>query len=199
MTRIGFSALAARAALGDRIEGGTLAARRRWEVHPSWGTCGTIGSRQRVTPHSTPRQLATTRLRLPKKPPTHQPPRFTSGTSRKTNWVADRERGTSTARGYGANWRKLRELVMNRDVGLCQPCLKQGRTTVAKEVDHVLPKAAGGTDALDNLQAICRNCHKLKTARESRQTMELKGRGSQKAPAYPSKTAFCLTFCAAPK
>jgi 5-methylcytosine-specific restriction protein A len=82
------------------------------------------------------------------------------------NWQADKQRGDSRARGYGTTWRRLREFVMQRDCGLCQPCKQQGRTTVATEVDHIVSKARGGTDETVNLQAICTDCHKHKTAKE---------------------------------
>ena len=53
---------------------------------------------------------------------------------------------------------------MDRDQWLCQPCLSRGRPTPATEVDHIKPKAKGGTDASDNLQAICRDCHEAKSS-----------------------------------
>ncbi|WP_318591161.1 HNH endonuclease, partial [Enterobacter kobei] len=49
---------------------------------------------------------------------------------------------------------------------LCQECLRNGRYTPAETVDHIKPKAHGGTDDLSNLESICRGCHKAKTARE---------------------------------
>ena len=36
----------------------------------------------------------------------------------------------------------------------------------AKEVDHIITKAKGGTDDPDNLQSLCVQCHREKTARE---------------------------------
>jgi 5-methylcytosine-specific restriction enzyme A len=72
-------------------------------------------------------------------------------------------RGSRHERGYGAAWVKLRGIVMERDGWLCQPCQRNGRVTEAAEVDHVLPKAKGGDDDIDNLQAICTDCHKAKT------------------------------------
>ena len=39
---------------------------------------------------------------------------------------------------------------------------------LATEVDHIVPKSAGGTDAMDNLQALCKSCHSRKTAKEGR-------------------------------
>lgn len=77
----------------------------------------------------------------------------------------------STQRGYGYRWQKLRERVMQRDQGLCQcgDCLGgEKRVRIAHHVDHIIPKSQGGTDDLNNLQAINRECHKQKTARENR-------------------------------
>lgn len=70
-------------------------------------------------------------------------------------------------RGYGYQWTKLRKIVMQRDVYLCQPCLSKGRPTPAKQVDHIVPKSRDGLDDLDNLQAICVECHKAKTKAEA--------------------------------
>ncbi|MBJ3490175.1 HNH endonuclease, partial [Salmonella enterica subsp. enterica serovar Albany] len=53
-----------------------------------------------------------------------------------------------------------------RDKGLCQSCLHAGVVREAKTVDHIVPKAHGGTDADSNLQSLCWPCHKAKTARE---------------------------------
>lgn len=57
-----------------------------------------------------------------------------------------------------------------------RPCLKLGAVSLAKEVDHIVPKvqakrlcwAREQVDARENLQAICKGCHAAKTARESR-------------------------------
>ncbi len=67
------------------------------------------------------------------------------------------------ARGYGTAWTHIREQIMRRDCGLCQPCRQQGRVTLAVAVDHIKDKASGGTDDQDNLQAICESCHTAKT------------------------------------
>ena len=76
---------------------------------------------------------------------------------------ADKSRGTRHERGYGSAWDRLRKIVMQRDAGLCQPCKEDGRITVATMVDHIKPKAEGGTDDLENLRAICKVCHAKKT------------------------------------
>jgi len=75
-------------------------------------------------------------------------------------------KGSSTARGYGVAWRKLRLLVLDRDSRLCQSCLAQGLVTAGNEVDHIKPKSLGGDDCLTNLQTLCYSCHKTKTLKE---------------------------------
>lgn len=77
-------------------------------------------------------------------------------------------RGSRHERGYGSAWERLREVVLARDSGLCQPCRTAGRLTVATEVDHIVGKDTGGGDEQTNLQSICRPCHKAKSAREGR-------------------------------
>jgi 5-methylcytosine-specific restriction protein A len=39
--------------------------------------------------------------------------------------------------------------------------------TKATDVDHIRRKADGGTDELENLQALCRVCHEAKTMVEN--------------------------------
>jgi 5-methylcytosine-specific restriction enzyme A len=68
-------------------------------------------------------------------------------------------RGKTTERGYGHRWRKLRRMVLNRD-----PVCACG--TPAVEVDHIIGKAKGGGDDMDNLRGMCRACHQEKTIAE---------------------------------
>lgn len=98
---------------------------------------------------------------------------------------ADRQRGSRQERGYGAAWEQTRKRILSRDCGLCQcdDCKALTRVRVATEVDHRVPKAQGGTDDDGNLQAINRDCHKLKTAREA-----LAGRGVAKLSAPMQRT-----------
>lgn len=56
--------------------------------------------------------------------------------------------------------------MLERDSYLCQPCRARDKLTEATEVDHIKPKAHGGTDDIGNLQAICNRCHRAKTAQE---------------------------------
>lgn len=79
------------------------------------------------------------------------------------------------SRGYDAAWDKVRAVVLERDKGLCQPCLRAGRVAIGREVDHVVPKAKAErkrwtraqVDDPTNLQLICTLCHKKKTAEEN--------------------------------
>ena len=74
-------------------------------------------------------------------------------------------RGSSTAQGYGAAWRKLRALVL-REEPLCRACALAGWVTAASEVDHIVPRKAGGSEERANLQPLCKPCHARKTAIE---------------------------------
>jgi 5-methylcytosine-specific restriction protein A len=69
-------------------------------------------------------------------------------------------------RGYGAEWDRLRLLVLKRDKHLCQHCWRAGRPTPATDVDHIVSKARGGTDETSNLQSLCRECHDAKSKRD---------------------------------
>ena len=84
---------------------------------------------------------------------------------KKPSWQG--QRGSRHERGYGNAWGRKRAVIMQRDLGLCQPCKAAGKTAQAKQVDHIKPKVKGGTDHDSNLQAICIDCHKRKTADEA--------------------------------
>lgn len=88
------------------------------------------------------------------------------------SWDSDNHRGSRHERGYGTEWEKLRDIVLARDNYLCQICLESYRITPATEVDHILPKAKGGTDDPDNLQSICNDCHKIKTEYDKHGTVK---------------------------
>ena len=93
------------------------------------------------------------------------PGRCTAHAKKPTGWT--KPTTAKDPKRYGYQWRKLREVVMRRDAGLCQVCKAAGVTKLAAEVDHIQPVEQGGSDDLDNLQSICRECHKMKTAFES--------------------------------
>lgn len=62
-----------------------------------------------------------------------------------------------------AAWRRVRAAVL-REQPLCVLCLKEGRTTAASHVDHILERKVRPDLAfdMDNLQALCQPCHQRK-------------------------------------
>lgn len=79
---------------------------------------------------------------------------------------ATNEGKTAHQRGYGARWRRLRAVVLASEP-LCRQCDREGRIAAARIVDHVVPKAEGGTDEMSNLQPLCLRCSNEKTQREA--------------------------------
>lgn len=103
---------------------------------------------------------------MPVAAPNHRP----AGKKEREPWqrTMRTEGKTTTERGYGWKWQKQRKRIIARDNGLCQPCMRQNKYIKFDEIDHVIPKAQGGTDDDDNLECICIDCHKQKTQREKR-------------------------------
>lgn len=69
-------------------------------------------------------------------------------------------RPSAALRGYGWRWQKLRLMVL-RERPLCERC-----GGAATDVDHRTPRARGGDDSFENLQALCHACHSRKTVLE---------------------------------
>jgi 5-methylcytosine-specific restriction endonuclease McrA len=66
------------------------------------------------------------------------------------------------SRLLNANWRKIRTVVLDNHPNGCVYC---GSETDPLEVDHIIPRAQGGTHEWDNLQVLCRRCNRRKGAR----------------------------------
>ena len=65
--------------------------------------------------------------------------------------------------------RPLRHQILERDQHSCQWIDDAGICGArAGDVDHIIPRAAGGTDDPANLQALCRRHHRIKTGRDAR-------------------------------
>jgi 5-methylcytosine-specific restriction enzyme A len=89
--------------------------------------------------------------------------RIGGGRLRKQRTAAD----TTPARG-NPGWgmprnNALRERARRALPAHCAAC----RSTDRLELDHITNLAAGGTDGLDNVQWLCRDCHAVKTKTES--------------------------------
>lgn len=74
---------------------------------------------------------------------------------------------TPTQRGYGPSWKAIRDEIIEKHPYCADPYQVHGGSQVpATDVDHVIPRKEGGTDAENNLQSLCHACHSRKTARE---------------------------------
>ena len=96
--------------------------------------------------------------------------RYCAEHQRRGSMSADMQRGSASARGYDARWRQLRAMFLARHPLCADPFGVHQRdqvTVVATDVDHILPRRAGGADSYDNLQALCHVCHSRKTALQS--------------------------------
>ena len=72
----------------------------------------------------------------------------------------DKQRGTTTERGYGAQHQKVRARYL-KEHPLCEKCLEVGRTTPILDGGGVLHHKDGDAFNIwdDNLMALCRDCH----------------------------------------
>jgi len=77
----------------------------------------------------------------------------------------EQERGSSTRRGYGYEWRKIRDAFLQKHPW-CSDLFGDhcGQLIRATQADHVIPKSQGGTDDESNLDPKCDHCHDKKTA-----------------------------------
>lgn len=56
-------------------------------------------------------------------------------------------------------------MVLRRNPACTDPFgVHGGQYVPATDVDHIVPRAQGGTDAPENLQPLCHACHSRKTA-----------------------------------
>lgn len=83
-----------------------------------------------------------------------------------TGWESHQQGKPASERGYGWSWQKLRMQALKRDRFLYCECRRQGKAVSANDVDHIVAKAHGCGDLLDNLESLCWKCHRAKTARE---------------------------------
>jgi 5-methylcytosine-specific restriction endonuclease McrA len=58
----------------------------------------------------------------------------------------------------------LRFEILKRDNYRCQMCGVTAKDGATLEIDHIYPVSKGGTNELDNLQVLCRECNAGKGA-----------------------------------
>lgn len=86
----------------------------------------------------------------------------------KAGSYADKRRGSRHERGYGTAWDRARAETLSEQGGICQPHLRRGQVVPGcRIVDHIVPKAQGGTDDKANRQTICSECHGVKSSVEA--------------------------------
>lgn len=101
---------------------------------------------------------------MPKHVATFKPP-WARAAARKR----DSARPTAHQRGYCTpQWQKTRLAVIARDEGLCQFCGCVVAGPRQAQVDHIIPKVDGGSDAMENLRLLCLACHSRRTAMDNR-------------------------------
>lgn len=96
---------------------------------------------------------------MPSRPPVHRAPFWRPPDVVKREH--DKQRGTSTARGYDGQWRKLRDTFMAQHPN----CQQIGCRSPAAEVHHRLSVRVRPDLRLSwgNLQSVCRSCHRKLT------------------------------------
>ena len=77
----------------------------------------------------------------------------------------DHKRKSPSQRGYGAEHKRLRALLLAKEP-LCRECAKNGRVTAATIADHIVPLSKGGKTELSNYQPLCREHSDAKTLRD---------------------------------
>jgi 5-methylcytosine-specific restriction protein A len=90
--------------------------------------------------------------------------------------MAWNKRGTRQQQGYGRAHELMREHLL-ATVIVCEHCSAKGRTTPGHIADHIIPLSKGGTHARSNYQLLCRECAKVKDAKD-------RGRPLRKRPRY---------------
>lgn len=88
---------------------------------------------------------------------------------REAQAARERARGSAAARGYGQAWRNARAAVLAQHRALygdmCPGYQRAPHPSSDLTVDHITPKAAGGSDDSTNLAVLCRSCNASKGAR----------------------------------
>ena len=77
-------------------------------------------------------------------------------------WANDGEARRHSAKTYGAEWRKARDKALARARRRCEKC----GSIKDVQVDHIIPVSQGGTHLQANLQVLCGEHHRAKTAGE---------------------------------
>ena len=100
-----------------------------------------------------------TEQRMPYRPLRHRPPRIKAAGNRP-------RRESAAARGCGRRWERLTRMFRRRNPLCTDPFgihAADGVVVPSEQVDHIVPRSAGGTDDWSNMQALSTSCHSRKT------------------------------------
>jgi 5-methylcytosine-specific restriction protein A len=93
-----------------------------------------------------------------------QPPRFGAPATPRKPWQpTPRLFGDQRKRGRAGQRDRAQVLA---EEPTCRVCLAAGIIEASTEVDHIKPLSEGGTDVRSNKQALCKPCHRAKSAAE---------------------------------
>ena len=101
---------------------------------------------------------------MPTRPPVHRPAHL--GTVIEQRRAFERDRGSSSARGYDRTWQRLRLQVLSEEP-LCLFCQTKDRVVAATEVDHIktIRECPEMRLVRSNLRSLCKPCHCAWTGR----------------------------------
>ncbi|MFZ4555280.1 MAG: HNH endonuclease [Pseudanabaena sp.] len=60
---------------------------------------------------------------------------------------------------------EVKKYVFDRNGYQCQSCHEIDLSAKKLQIDHIIPKAKGGTDDISNLQTLCAKCNREKSAK----------------------------------
>lgn len=85
--------------------------------------------------------------------------------SRESHRRVNANRNPANEANRPRNWAAIRKAVL-LEQPLCAHCLEGGRLTAARDLHHIVPLAAGGSNDRSNLLGLCQACHSRITATE---------------------------------
>lgn len=75
------------------------------------------------------------------------------------------------------DWRNVKQATFARDRDRCLNCRASGDIVTTLDADHGVPRGAGGSDRVSNLNTLCRRCHKAKHGEGIAPSVQLQSTG----------------------